>query len=195
MTTIGTFNEEGVNVDLYIPRKCHATNTLITSYDHSAVQIAVAGVDANGVIDGTTTAFCIAGYLRSQGESDHAINHLAIDRGIVRIKTGKKPRSKVNAAKPSSGAAGQAKGGQQKGKANARGQQKGGRNVGGAANAGGQKSSGKKQPQQGGRPPRNEEGNRQRQGQGQQKQGQKQQRGGTGRQQQGAKRGPRPQTA
>ncbi|KAF8302889.1 putative 40S ribosomal protein S21 [Trypanosoma cruzi] len=94
MTTIGTYNEEGVNVDLYIPRKCHATNNLITSYDHSAVQIAIANVDANGVLNGTTTTFCIAGYLRRQAESDHAINHLAISKGIIRIKTGKKPRAK-----------------------------------------------------------------------------------------------------
>ncbi|RNC37662.1 40S ribosomal protein S21, partial [Trypanosoma cruzi] len=84
----------GVNVDLYIPRKCHATNNLITSYDHSAVQIAIANVDANGVLNGTTTTFCIAGYLRRQAESDHAINHLAISKGIIRIKTGKKPRAK-----------------------------------------------------------------------------------------------------
>ena len=31
-------------VDLYIPRKCSATNRLITSQDHSAVQINVADV-------------------------------------------------------------------------------------------------------------------------------------------------------
>ena len=31
-------------VDLYIPRKCSATNTLITAYDHAAVQIDVADV-------------------------------------------------------------------------------------------------------------------------------------------------------
>ena len=33
MPTIGTLNEEGVNVDLYIPRKCHASNSLITATD------------------------------------------------------------------------------------------------------------------------------------------------------------------
>ncbi|CAJ1018984.1 Ribosomal protein S21e, putative [Leishmania shawi] len=80
MATIGMFNEEGENVDLYIPRKCHATNTLIEAHDHAAVQISIANVGSNGVIDGTTTTLCIAGYLRSQGESDHAINHIAIDR-------------------------------------------------------------------------------------------------------------------
>ncbi|KEG13167.1 putative 40S ribosomal protein S21, partial [Trypanosoma grayi] len=118
MATIGTFNEEGVNVDLYIPRKCHATNHLITSFDHSAVQISIANVDANGVIDGTTTTLCIAGYLRGQGESDHAINHLAISKGMIRIKTGKKPRAKK--VKTVKGAAG-------RGAAKAAPQQKGAR--------------------------------------------------------------------
>ncbi|GKV53945.1 hypothetical protein SLEP1_g60456, partial [Rubroshorea leprosula] len=28
-------NEEGPNMDLYIPRKCSATNRLITSKDHA----------------------------------------------------------------------------------------------------------------------------------------------------------------
>ncbi|CBZ32340.1 40S ribosomal protein S21, putative, partial [Leishmania donovani] len=79
MATIGMFNEEGENVDLYIPRKCHATNTLIEAHDHAAVQISIANVGPNGVINGTTTTLCIAGYLRSQGESDHAINHITID--------------------------------------------------------------------------------------------------------------------
>jgi small subunit ribosomal protein S21e len=92
MATIGTINEEGLNVDLYIPRKCHATNTLISSFDHSAVQIAIADIDPNGVYNGNTKTFCIAGYLRGMGESDHAINRLAISNGIVRIKTGKRSK-------------------------------------------------------------------------------------------------------
>jgi small subunit ribosomal protein S21e len=103
MAAIGTFNEEGENVDLYIPRKCHATNSLIEAHDHAAVQISIANVGPNGVINGTTTTLCIAGFLRSQGESDHAINHIAIDRGIVRIKSGKPKRaskSKSKAKKP-----------------------------------------------------------------------------------------------
>ncbi|KAF5941857.1 hypothetical protein HYC85_019500 [Camellia sinensis] len=34
-------NEEGQNMDLYIPRKCSATNRLITAKDHASVQINV----------------------------------------------------------------------------------------------------------------------------------------------------------
>ncbi|EPY16807.1 small subunit ribosomal protein S21e [Strigomonas culicis] len=99
MATIGTYNEEGTNVDLMIPRKCHATNRLISSFDHSAVQIVIANVKPDGTIDGTTTTLCLTGYLRAQGESDHAINHLAIERGIVRIKSAKPKKAKRSGGK------------------------------------------------------------------------------------------------
>ena len=37
-------NEHKEIVDLYIPRKCSATNGLITAYDHQSVQIEIADV-------------------------------------------------------------------------------------------------------------------------------------------------------
>ncbi|KAA1077099.1 40S ribosomal protein S21 [Puccinia graminis f. sp. tritici] len=37
-------NDQGIVVDLYVPRKCAATNRLITAKDHSSVQINVAEV-------------------------------------------------------------------------------------------------------------------------------------------------------
>ena len=37
-------NDEGKIVDLYIPRKCSATNRLITAKDHASVQIEIAQV-------------------------------------------------------------------------------------------------------------------------------------------------------
>nr|GMD09440.1 40S ribosomal protein S21-like [Ipomoea batatas] len=45
-------NDEGQNMDLYIPRKCSATNRLITSKDHASVQINVGHLNENGVYDG-----------------------------------------------------------------------------------------------------------------------------------------------
>ncbi len=92
MSTIGTVNEDGQNVDLYIPRKCHASHRLIPSYDHGAIQIAIGDVDDNGVYSGTSQILCISGFLRSQGESDHAINHLCIGSGIIRGKTSRQPK-------------------------------------------------------------------------------------------------------
>ena len=37
-------NDKNDIVDLYIPRKCSATNSLITAYDHASVQIEIANV-------------------------------------------------------------------------------------------------------------------------------------------------------
>ena len=39
-------NDKKEIVDLYIPRKCSATNSLITAYDHASVQIEVADVSS-----------------------------------------------------------------------------------------------------------------------------------------------------
>lgn len=38
-------NEERQVVDLYVPRKCSATNRLITAKDHASVQINIGHVD------------------------------------------------------------------------------------------------------------------------------------------------------
>jgi len=37
-------NEKGEIVDLYIPRRCYATNKLLDARDHSSVQISVSSV-------------------------------------------------------------------------------------------------------------------------------------------------------
>ncbi|TFY72366.1 hypothetical protein EVG20_g606 [Dentipellis fragilis] len=74
-------NDQGVLVDLYVPRKCSATNRLITSKDHASVQISVADVDANGRALSTSTSFALSGPVRSQGESDDSINRLATKAG------------------------------------------------------------------------------------------------------------------
>ena len=103
-------------MDLYIPRKCHASNTLITAYDYAAVQINVGEIDANGVYMGQTKSLCIAGFLRHESESDHAVNRLCITNGIIRPRTARPKKQKK--AKPT---AAQAK------KAQARPPAKGGR--------------------------------------------------------------------
>ncbi|KAJ8520411.1 hypothetical protein ONZ45_g2766 [Pleurotus djamor] len=74
-------NDQGVLVDLYVPRKCSATNRLITSKDHASVQINVVDVDANGRALGTSTTFALCGQVRSQGESDDSLNRLATKAG------------------------------------------------------------------------------------------------------------------
>ncbi|KAF7332295.1 hypothetical protein MKEN_00110700 [Mycena kentingensis (nom. inval.)] len=77
-------NDQGVLVDLYVPRKCSATNRLIISKDHASVQINIVDVDANGRALSTSTTFALCGQVRSQGESDDSINRLATKAGLLR---------------------------------------------------------------------------------------------------------------
>ncbi|KAF8797971.1 hypothetical protein BYT27DRAFT_7123983 [Phlegmacium glaucopus] len=79
-----SFFLQGVLVDLYVPRKCSATNRLITSKDHASVQISIVDVDANGRALNTSTTFALCGQVRSQGESDDSINRLATKAGLLR---------------------------------------------------------------------------------------------------------------
>ena len=39
-------DDDGQIVDIYIPRKCSATNRLITAKDHASVQIEIAEVSS-----------------------------------------------------------------------------------------------------------------------------------------------------
>ena len=76
-------NLDGKKVDLYIPRKCSATNRLITPKDHASVQISIGQVDETGCYTGENISFAICGPIRVKGESDSALNALATDAGLL----------------------------------------------------------------------------------------------------------------
>ncbi|KAH7666786.1 Ribosomal protein S21e protein [Dioscorea alata] len=69
-------NEEGKMMDLYIPRKCSATNRLITAKDHASVQINIGHLDENGMYTGQHTTFALCGFIRAQGDADSALDRL-----------------------------------------------------------------------------------------------------------------------
>ncbi|XP_058210053.1 small ribosomal subunit protein eS21y [Rhododendron vialii] len=69
-------NDEGQNMDLYIPRKCSATNRLIIAKDHASVQINVGHLDANGIYTGQFTTLALCGYIRAQGDADSALDRI-----------------------------------------------------------------------------------------------------------------------
>ncbi|CAA6669093.1 unnamed protein product [Spirodela intermedia] len=69
-------NEEGQMMDLYIPRKCSATNRLITAKDHASVQVNIGHLDENGIYTGQYTTIALCGYIRSQGDGDSALDRL-----------------------------------------------------------------------------------------------------------------------
>ncbi|GMM30949.1 ribosomal 40S subunit protein S21B [Martiniozyma asiatica (nom. inval.)] len=77
-------NDKGELVELYIPRKCSATNRIIKAKDHASVQIRIANVDEEGrIIPDSTTAYAICGDVRAKGESDDAVNRLAQQDGLI----------------------------------------------------------------------------------------------------------------
>ncbi|WP_198359676.1 40S ribosomal protein S21 [Streptomyces fildesensis] len=69
-------NEDGIITDLYIPRKCSATNRLITAKDHASVQINIGHLDEDGRYMGNYTTFALSGFVRAQGDADSALDRL-----------------------------------------------------------------------------------------------------------------------
>ena len=76
-------NDDGQRVDLYIPRKCSATNRLIAAKEHSSVQLNVGQVDAEGTYTGEFFTFNLAGFIRGRGESDACLNRLLFEKGLL----------------------------------------------------------------------------------------------------------------
>lgn len=61
-------------MDLYVPRKCSATNRLITAKDHASVQINVAEVDESGKMTGANVTYAFFGGIRETGDADDSLN-------------------------------------------------------------------------------------------------------------------------
>lgn len=77
-------NEAGEYVDMYVPRKCSASNRILAAKDHASIQINLADVDeSTGRMTGTFKTYAICGAIRRMGESDDCINRLAKNDGII----------------------------------------------------------------------------------------------------------------
>ncbi|KAI4270836.1 MAG: hypothetical protein LQ337_006432 [Flavoplaca oasis] len=86
-------NEKGDLVDLYVPRKCSATNRIIKAKDHASVQISVGKVDENGRYTGENQVYALCGFVRAMGEGDDAMNRLAQRDGMLKnVWSGQKMR-------------------------------------------------------------------------------------------------------
>ncbi|KAI9267395.1 30S ribosomal protein S21e [Sporodiniella umbellata] len=77
-------NSEGQLVDLYIPRKCSATNRLITAKDHASVQINVGDVTPEGRFANSFSTYAFCGFIRKEAEADDALNRLAQADGYLK---------------------------------------------------------------------------------------------------------------
>ena len=72
-------------VELYVPRKCSATNRIIKADDHASVQINIAKVDEEGrAIPGEYVTYALCGNVRARGESDDSLNRLAQQDGLLK---------------------------------------------------------------------------------------------------------------
>ncbi|GFU05796.1 40S ribosomal protein S21 [Nephila pilipes] len=77
-------NDTGEFIDLYIPRKCSASNRIIHAKDHASIQINIAEVDeTTGRYNGSMKSYAICGDIRRMGESDDCIARLAKKDGLI----------------------------------------------------------------------------------------------------------------
>ena len=79
-------NDAGEFVDLYVPRKCSASNRIIGAKDHASIQMNVAEVDkVTGRFNGQfkTCGICRAICRMGEGKSEASILCLAKADGIV----------------------------------------------------------------------------------------------------------------
>ena len=78
-------NSEGQYVDLYIPRKCEATNRLIDCKDTASVQITLNtdGLNVELDKDKKNLTVILSGFVRSKGNSDAALNKILYDKKIL----------------------------------------------------------------------------------------------------------------
>nr|UXY87865.1 40S ribosomal protein S21-2-like [Cryptomonas curvata] len=60
----------------YFPRKCSSTNKILTSRDHSSIQIKIGRINRDGYFDGKSDTYVLCGFLRKSGKADNALNCL-----------------------------------------------------------------------------------------------------------------------
>jgi len=71
-------------IELYVPRKCSASNKIIAAKDHGAIQIDLAEVDEQtGRVTGKNRTYALCGSIRMMGEADDSIVRLATRDGFI----------------------------------------------------------------------------------------------------------------
>ncbi|XP_022235072.1 40S ribosomal protein S21-like [Limulus polyphemus] len=64
-------NDTGEFVDLYVPRKCSASNRIIHAKDYASIQINVAEIDeSTGRVTGNFKPYAISGKIRRMVRTD-----------------------------------------------------------------------------------------------------------------------------
>ena len=78
-------NDKGEYVDLYIPRKCHATNRILDAKDTASVQVTLNtdGLNLENKKEEQNLTMVISGFVRTKGNSDAALNKFLYDKKIL----------------------------------------------------------------------------------------------------------------
>nr|XP_020839868.1 40S ribosomal protein S21-like [Phascolarctos cinereus] len=77
-------NDASEFVDLYVPRKCSASNRIIRAKDHTSMQMNMAEVDkVTGRFSSQFKTYAICGAICRMGESDNSVLWLAKNDDIV----------------------------------------------------------------------------------------------------------------
>lgn len=80
----GTINDKHKLTDIFLPRKCDYTDRVITSKDHSSVQISICDVREDGTIDLTkSNLVTLSGYVRGTGQSDAALDKVLKEKKLI----------------------------------------------------------------------------------------------------------------
>ena len=87
----GCLNLENKLTDIYLPRKCDFTDRVVTSKDHSSIQLSISDVlsfliqvNSDGTINlGKSSIVTISGFVRSTGQGDAAIQKVLTEKKLI----------------------------------------------------------------------------------------------------------------
>lgn len=79
-------NDQGKVVDLYVPRRCFATNRLLDAKDHASVQVTLstAGLkEYENKKQQENITMILSGFVRTKGNADAALNKYLKSKGLL----------------------------------------------------------------------------------------------------------------
>ncbi|MCQ2817947.1 MAG: 40S ribosomal protein S21 [archaeon] len=79
-------NDQKKVVDLYIPRRCFATNRILDAKDHASVQITLSTAGLKEFEDKTKEdkiTMILSGFVRKKGNADAALNKFLKSKGVL----------------------------------------------------------------------------------------------------------------
>lgn len=66
-----------------VPRKCFATNKILTAKDRASVQIAFSDIGLNRTEKTKPLTITLSGFVRSKGNSDESVNRFLRQHGLI----------------------------------------------------------------------------------------------------------------